>query len=113
MARKHESGATVNGRKPVPKMTVHDYAQNGHAERKRPEESQIEGAGAKKHEVASPGVNLPNKVGEKTSGDLNGPKAAGERISSGTTKEEQKKRLAAQMYPSSRGLREYGAGGTL
>ena len=44
--------------------------------------------------------------------DLNTPKAAAERVSTGTTAEEQKKRLAGSMYPSSRGLREYGAGTT-
>lgn len=99
------SGATVDGKKPIPSLQIHDYGVRGGAKEAAPSGPQVAGEGAGpgdgsgKH-IATPAPSTP---------PLNSPAADAERISTGTTAEEQKKRLAARMYPSSRGLGEYGA----
>src|ERR1035441_10656729 len=101
MAKPVMGGATIDGRKPLPSIQIHEYGTRG-----------SEGnATLKQSDVAEQGASDPGtgkKLDPKPSTpDLNSPKAEGERISTGTTAEEQKKRLAARMYPSSRGLGEY------
>lgn len=103
MASGPMSGATVNGRKPIAANVVHDYSKNGSSKDSTPKASQIAGMGARdpdpgagKH-IATPGQSKPELAGS--------PEVQSN--TTGTTVEEQRKRLAGRMYPSSRGLRQY------
>lgn len=103
MASGPMSGATVNGRKPIAANVVHDYGTRGSSKDSTPQASQVGAMGARdpdpgagKH-IATPGQSKPDLAGSPEV--LPG--------STGTTVEEQRKKLAGRMYPSSRGLRQF------
>lgn len=97
------NGATVDGRKPIVSERVHDYGHRGAAGQAKPKAGQVAAEGA-----ANPGT------GKKAAPAESQPALAGrpevQDGTRGTTAEEQRKRLAQTMYPSSNGLRRYGAG---
>lgn len=98
MAKVQMGGATVNGRRPAIKVDIHDYGTSGQTRRVAPKSSMIGNEGAR-----DPGT------GRKAAPTPSTPTLAGsaEVQTRGTTAEEMKKKLAASMYPSSRGSRDY------
>ena len=92
------SGATVNGRKPLPGATVEPVGTTGGTGAAPLKAADVAGMGAKTtttgQHIAKPGESTP---------PLNSPAASAERITTGTTAEEQRKKLAKKMYPSSNG----------
>lgn len=98
MAKVQMGGATVNGRRPAIKVDIHDYGTSGTARK----------AGLKSSMVGNEGATDPG-TGRKLEPKPSTPPLAGsaEVQTRGTTAEEMKKKLAASMYPSSRGTRDY------
>lgn len=98
MAKVHMGGATVNGRRPAIKVDIHDYGTSG-GRRKATLTSSM---------IATEGASDPG-TGRKMTPKPSTPPLAGsaEVQTRGTTAEEMKKKLAASMYPSSRGTRDY------
>lgn len=90
------SGATVNGRKPLPGQQVESFGTRS-ADAK-PSAGTVANEGAKTtttgQHIAKPGESTP---------PLNSPAASAERITTGTTAEEQRRKVAKRMYPSSNG----------
>lgn len=103
MASGPMSGATVNGRKPIAANVVHDYGQNGAAKDTQLQQSQVAGMGARDPDPGA-GKHIANPTGSKPPLAGSAEVQAG---TTGTTAEEQAKRLAGRMYPSSRGLRQF------
>lgn len=93
------SGTTVNGRKPIATNVVHDYGHRGGAGTSSPKQSQIAGQGAR-----DPGTGRHMQNSTESRPNL---APTSQVITTGTTAEEQRKKLASSMYPSSRGLRQY------
>lgn len=87
------SGATINGRKPLPGATVQTEGVRVADAASSPKASQVAGAGATD---SGTGKHIPNP-GESAPA-LAGPNSGV--ISTGTTAEEQRKRLTMKMYPS-------------
>lgn len=106
-----DSGATVNGRKPIPSATnIVTNGRTGSDPEPGVKASQIAGEGA------GPGDGGGTKIAPgPASPPLNSPAAAAERTTTGTTAEEQdsrQKRMAV-LYPTAKGSKQYGQGGGL
>lgn len=84
-------GATVNGRKPYPAATVHEFGSVTAAVQSKPKQAQVAGEGA-----SDPGTG--KKIDPKPSTPNLAPTI--EVQSSGTTAEEARKKLVASFYPS-------------
>lgn len=92
---KHDSGATINGRKPVVSEQVHEHGVRGGSGEAPHKQAHAAGMGA--HDPGTGKKEEPNEGG-------NGPVAGKpETLTRGTSVEEQRKRLAKRLYPSSRG----------
>lgn len=99
MAKVHMGGATINGRRPPIAIDIHDYGTHGSAKNN---------LGFKASMVANEGATDPGTGRKMTPAPSTPPLAGSAEVQTrGTTAEEMKKKLAASMYPSSRGSRDY------
>lgn len=101
---KNIPGATVNGKKVYPKANVVEPVGHlGATRESAPKASQVANLNGKTYttgqRLPKPGPSKPDLAANAAAERQNG--------TTGTTAEESKKRLAAKMYPSSSGLREF------
>lgn len=87
------SGATIDGRKPVPGMTVTQGASNGGASPSTPKQSQVAAEGA-----TDPGTGRRMEPTPSTPALAGSPEVQ----TTNTTAEERRKKSLGAMYPSAK-----------